>query len=97
MRWYQYPLKYIFNVLVAIDQLGNALLAGDPDELISSRFGKWLMTAKEGSIKWYIAMSVCMVLDLFDKEHCKDAIESEEGEYDLWKTLKRKTGVPPKS
>lgn len=97
MKWYQYPLKYIFNVLVAIDQLGNALIGGDPDELISSKMGKYLMTAKKGTFKWYIAMAICVPLNFFDKNHCIDAIELEEGEYDLWKTLKRKTGVPPKS
>ena len=31
---------YILNVLIAIDQLANSLLAGDPDETLSSRVGK---------------------------------------------------------
>jgi hypothetical protein len=37
--------KYIYNILVAIDQFLNALFCGDPDETISSRAGKrhpWL-------------------------------------------------------
>jgi len=32
-------LSYIRNVLIAIDQLGNALTAGDPDATISGRVG----------------------------------------------------------
>ena len=37
--------KYLRNLLVAIDQLLNTILGGDPDETISSRLGKrdwWL-------------------------------------------------------
>lgn len=32
--------KYIYNILIGIDQLCNAILGGDPDETISSRLGK---------------------------------------------------------
>lgn len=32
--------RYIWNLLIAIDQLFNALLFGDPDETLSSRMGK---------------------------------------------------------
>lgn len=35
--------QYIWNVLVALDQLGNALTFGDPQETISSRMGKHLV------------------------------------------------------
>ena len=31
---------YFWNVLVAIDQLFNTILGGDPDETLSSRMGK---------------------------------------------------------
>ena len=33
-------LRYLRNVLIAIDQLVNAILGGDPDETISSRVAK---------------------------------------------------------
>ena len=32
--------KYFLNVLIGVDQLGNTILGGDPDETISSRLGK---------------------------------------------------------
>lgn len=32
--------RYIFNLLIAIDQLANAIIFGDPDETISSRAAK---------------------------------------------------------
>lgn len=31
--------RYMVNLLIALDQFGNALFAGDPDETISSRAG----------------------------------------------------------
>lgn len=34
--------KYIWNVLIALDQLGNALTGGFADETMSSRMGKHL-------------------------------------------------------
>jgi hypothetical protein len=34
--------KYIWNILVAIDQFINTVLGGDPDETMSSRMGKQL-------------------------------------------------------
>ena len=33
--------KYVWNILIAIDQFFNALFGGDPDETISSRAGKY--------------------------------------------------------
>ena len=43
--------NWIINILIAIDQVGNAALWGDPDETISSRIGK---TKREngGRIPW---------------------------------------------
>lgn len=32
--------RWVWNVLIALDQLGNAILFGDPDETISSRAAK---------------------------------------------------------
>jgi hypothetical protein len=39
--------KYIWNILIAIDQFFNAVFGGDPDETISSRLAK-----KEKRINW---------------------------------------------
>ena len=31
---------YFLNILLGIDHLGNTIMAGDPDESISARFGR---------------------------------------------------------
>jgi hypothetical protein len=62
-----------FNVLVAIDQLGNAIAGGDPDETISSRAGKL-----NRQRLW--ATMLCNFLNWLDPGHCTDAIEPDEGE-----------------
>jgi len=77
--------KYIWNILVAIDQLFNTILLGDPDETISSRFGKWTINAKRGSFKWYLAMGVCTALHFIDRKHCEKAIEIDEGGDAIWR------------
>jgi hypothetical protein len=72
--------KYLLNLLISIDQLGNTLCGGDPDETISSRLGK-IKSAHNGSIPWYRPLSkiVSWGLDVIDKNHCIDAIEHDEG------------------
>lgn len=78
--------RYFLNVLIAVDQFFNAVFAGDPDETMSSRFGKWL-SLPHNTWKWKIAYAICRILHVLDKDHCTDHIESDEGVYDL---LKRK-------
>jgi len=72
--------KYLLNVLIGLDQLGNSILGGDPDETISSRLGK-LKTRHGGSIPWYRPLSkiVDWGLDQIDPNHSIDAIEEDEG------------------
>ena len=72
--------KYIVNILIGIDQLGNTILGGDPDETISSRLGK-LKMKHGGSIPWYRPLSkiVDWGLDKIDPHHSIDAIEEDEG------------------
>lgn len=71
-------MKYFYNVLIGIDQLANTLLAGDPDETISSRAGKKMTKCK--GCRW-----LCRVLNIFDNNHCIESIESGEGGRELWK------------
>lgn len=71
--------KYIWNILISIDQLCNTLLGGLPDETISSRIGKF--ARKHGGkcpknrpltyVLWWI-------LEKIDYNHCIDAIEEDE-------------------
>ena len=75
----KYPtLRYFYNIGVALDQLLNVLLLGDPDETLSSRMGKWLLRGT--GIRRAIGMILCSVLDIIDPGHCIDAIEVDEGE-----------------
>ncbi len=69
-------LKYLKNLLISIDQFFNALLGGDPDETLSSRFGK--CNSK-------ICLFICMILHKLDKEHCKKSMEIDEGKDEVWR------------
>jgi hypothetical protein len=61
--------KYIYNILISLDQLGNTILFGDPDETISSRLGKnYRGTWIERLVDW-----------MFYDGHCENAEEKDEG------------------
>ena len=70
--------KWLWNLLVAVDQLGNAITAGDPDETISSRAGK----AKRRGRLW--ARSLCWMLDQVDPGHCEASVDPTEGKDQVW-------------
>ena len=72
--------KYLLNFLISIDQLGNTICGGDPDETISSRLGK-LKVRHGGTIPWWrpISKLVDWGLDQIDPGHSVDAIEPDEG------------------
>jgi len=61
--------KYAINLLIAIDQLVNAILLGDADETISSRLGK----------NYPKLSKVVNFIFFWDKSHCQEAIEEDEG------------------
>lgn len=64
--------KWIWNILIALDQLANAILGGDPDETLSSRFAKH---RGHGCIQDALAQG----LDAIDPGHSDDSIEMDEG------------------
>jgi hypothetical protein len=66
--------KYIWNILISLDQFLNTLAFGDPDETISSRLGKHL--AKHDCP---FCNFMCKLLNLFQKDHCVKSIEADEG------------------
>ena len=45
--------KYLWNILIGIDQLCNSILGGDPGETMSSRMGKHL-AKKDSSISNFL-------------------------------------------
>jgi hypothetical protein len=65
--------RYIWRILISIDQFFNTLFFGHEDETISSRMGK---RARKGD---KFAICFCKVLDLVDKNHCEKSIEEDEG------------------
>lgn len=68
---------YKWRVLIALDQLGNALVGGNPDETISSRWGRYVRDArKEGAppAPWYARWG-CACLDFIEPDHCRSSIE----------------------
>lgn len=65
--------RYFWNILIAIDQLGNAVRGGDPDETISSAAGK----AQQKGKRW--ACILCRMLNWFEKDHCLKSIDLTEG------------------
>lgn len=75
--------KYFVNLLIGLDQLGNTIIGGDPDETISSRAGKVITTrAREEHGLWGW---LCRALHLLDPGHCKDSIEHDEGRDQTWR------------
>lgn len=75
--------RYIWNVLIALDQLLNAILGGDPDETVSSRAAKNLHL-------WHWDV-LARFLEWIDPGHMKRALEPDEGADAAWK----KKRAPP--
>lgn len=71
---------YFWNILIAIDQLVNTLCGGDPDETISSRLGKWVISGEnKHGLRKVIFQIVNFIVELFEKDHFKKSIETDEG------------------
>ena len=66
-----WPKRYFWNVLIAVDQLANALIAGDPDETISSRAAK---LQHRRFWRW-----LGHVLEWIDPDHLAKSLEKDEG------------------
>ncbi|ALF01681.1 hypothetical protein CPT_Percy47 [Caulobacter phage Percy] len=66
------PGRYFWNLLIALDQLLNTLLAGNPDETLSSRAYKASLKGKA----W--GCILCKLLDKIDKNHCAESVEPDE-------------------
>jgi len=77
--------RYFMNFLLSLDQLGNSVLLGDPDETISSRLGR-IKEKNGGRIPWRRPVSkfTAWCLDKIDKNHVEDAIERDEGKDGLF-------------
>lgn len=82
--------QYGWNILIAIDQTVNAILAGDPDETISSRIGK-VKLSHGGRIPWQrpILKIADWLLDRIDDNHTVNSIDDTEGEDEIWNWKKQ--------
>ncbi|WP_294446802.1 pseudouridine synthase [uncultured Mailhella sp.] len=65
-------MTYLKAVLIAADQLVNALLAGWPDETMSSRAWRW---EQDGVRAW--PRRVIDRLFWWEPNHCRESYESE--------------------
>lgn len=64
---------YLKQLLLAFDQLINALLFGWADETISSRSYR----LSSGSVLWRLVSKFIDVLFFFDPDHCRTSYEAE--------------------
>lgn len=65
-----------YHVVIALDQLFNALTGGAADETLSSRTYRGAMLAKPPKKRWRLLYSLINGL-FFDVNHCRTAYESE--------------------
>ena len=65
-----------YHVIVAVDQLFNALLGGGADETLSSRTYRRAELDRNPKQRWRVAYRVINGI-FFDCNHCKTAYESE--------------------
>lgn len=79
-------MPYVLGLLIGIDQLGNAIADGNPDNTISARVGYFASDECESKIKGYWKF-LEMVVDFAFKPiqgpgHCFNAWQSEKDEPD---------------
>ena len=76
-------MSYLKNILVSIDQLGNAIAGGNPDCTISGRIGYYSNHASHLT-RWYWLILQFIVNFTFypldGVEHCHYAYHNEENE-----------------
>ena len=68
--------RYLINFLIGLDQWGNTLLGGAPDETISSRAGR-LRGDDSKPVRQWMSRQLCRILDWLDPGHCADAVTAE--------------------
>ena len=66
--------RYLLNLLIALDQLANAILRGDPDETLSSRAHRMRV---KGQPVWGWTARFIDLLFFFQPDHCMHAHEHE--------------------
>jgi len=76
-------MSYVGNILVSIDQLGNAIAGGNPDCTISGRVGYYANHAWDFT-KWYWVMMQFIINRTFfpldGPDHCHFAYHNDDSE-----------------
>ena len=67
---------YGYHVIIALDQLFNALTGGAADETLSSRTYRGAILADKPKKRWRVLYRLINGL-FFDANHCKASYESE--------------------
>jgi len=77
---------YFHNLFLAVDQLANTIIGGDPDETFSSRIGK-CQRGDHGRRVQLAAIPLAFIINVVfwwqGWGHCRNCIEDDEGPGDL--------------
>lgn len=69
--------KWGYHIVIALDQLANALLRGASDETLSSRAYRGAVLANKPKKRWRVIYRTIEGIFFWEKAHCKTAYESE--------------------
>ena len=84
-------MQFLYNLGLGLDQFINVLLLGDPDESLSGRLGRAVMS---GSPKWWVpacarTLDAIVLAITGQADHCWSSVEPEEGhDKELWSWIK---------
>lgn len=85
--------KYAYNLFLSYDQFINSVLFGDPDESLSGRLGRAMLS---GRPKFWVRPMAVVNNFLWLKftgevDHCLNSVEPEERPYEkeLWSWIKK--------
>ena len=67
--------RYALNIAIGLDQLANTVLAGHPDETLSSRAYRMRL---KGHRYWGWTATAINLLFFWEADHCRAAHESEQ-------------------
>lgn len=71
-------MSRLLNILIGIDQTGNAAFGGNPDETISSRVGKAAAKGKRRAIVLEATINLAFAVIVGQRDHCAASIERDE-------------------
>lgn len=74
-------MTYLFNLLVAVDQLGNALCGGNPDCTISARIGYNAGRISGRARRYWLTVESIVDFTFWPLDgdgHCKQAYEADK-------------------